>query len=142
MASFQTVGLSKRSHWGRKKKMMPLAAPSSVTARTNIMTMTIYGKIARKYATLPELLTPRTIMRNTTAQATSRHRTKCQLGRPKQFVNVSNFKLMFVYLRFTYSVGNIVDLVLDFIPSRIRYIMYDQFPIIKPKLVLDYLQKV
>lgn len=57
-ASYQTPMSSSLPHCGVKKKLMPFQAPSSVSERTRRTAMMMYGKMARKYDTLPELLMP------------------------------------------------------------------------------------
>ena len=57
-ASYHTSIVSSLSHWGSKKYLIPVQAPSSVRERTSRTAMMMYGKMARKYDTLPELLMP------------------------------------------------------------------------------------
>lgn len=61
---------------------MPFDAPSRVTERIRSASMMTYGNKARKYEHLPELLTPRDMIKNTITHAPSKHRAKRQLGSP------------------------------------------------------------
>lgn len=80
-----TLGFESSCHCGVRKKRMPFDAPSSVTARINSAIMTTYGNNARKYEHLPELLTPREMIKNTITHAPSKHNVKRQLGKPIRF---------------------------------------------------------
>lgn len=54
------------------KYIIPSTAPSSVEALTSNVIIVKYGNIAKKYATFPELFTPRIITRNTIIHAASK----------------------------------------------------------------------
>lgn len=88
-----TLGLISSCHCGVKKKIIPFVAPSSVTARMSNAIIMTYGNSAKKYEHLPELLTPREIIKNTQIHAPSRHNVNRKLGVPKIEKIVSIFKL-------------------------------------------------
>lgn len=77
-----TLGLISSCHCGVKKKIMPFAAPSSVTARKSNAIIMTYGNSAKKYEHLPELFTPREMIKNTQIHAPSRQSVRRRLGAP------------------------------------------------------------
>lgn len=97
MAAYQTFGSKILSHWGVRKYLIPLREPGSVSARTRRMLSTKYGKIARTYEALPELLTPFTRMRKTIDHEMARKTTNVQLGVPMPSSMLSfAFKMSFL----------------------------------------------
>lgn len=62
--------------------MIPFIAPSSVIARKSNAIIITYGNSAKKYEHLPELLTPREMIKNTQIHAPSRHNVNRKLGIP------------------------------------------------------------
>lgn len=75
-----TLGFESSCHCGVKKKRIPLDAPSSVTDRISNAIIMTYGNMARKYEHLPELLTPRDMIKNVMIHEPNRHNVNCQLG--------------------------------------------------------------
>lgn len=65
--------------------MIPFSEPSSVTARINNANIITYGNSAKKYEAFPELLTPFTMIKNTTIQEARRHIANGKLGYPTPF---------------------------------------------------------
>lgn len=59
-AAYQTFGLNNSLHCGLKKNKIPSNAPGRVRVFARSINITMYGKIAKKYAAFPELFTPRT----------------------------------------------------------------------------------
>lgn len=77
-----TLGLVSSCHCGVRKNIIPFVAPSSVTARISNAIIITYGKSAKKYEALPELLTPREMIKNTQIHAPSKHNVNRKLGKP------------------------------------------------------------
>lgn len=99
-----TSGSSILFHCGVRKYLIPFQAPGRVTARPIIIRMTIYGKIARKYATFPELLIPRDMTRNIIIHATNKHNVNFHSGQPIPSSMLS-FSCKTTFLQIVYSIN-------------------------------------